>query len=225
MVQSRRTGVGHVPVAARWVPALWALAAMCLTAIAGWVTANDTAPLFRDPVAFFADYVPLNFAGFFSQLGLFCWWTCTLLGGMAWWAARRRGRISRRSRFLICWAITTAWLCFDDLVMFHEVVAATWFGIGEAKVYAVYAALVTSLGWTFRDVLAASDRKLLAASSGAFAFSILADLAQPVLEPALGDTLKTYLEDGAKFLGLVMLATWTTSLSLVELRAAGTTRH
>jgi hypothetical protein len=91
----------------------------------------------------------------------------------------------------------------DDFILLHEEVLPTYFGIPEPLTLAVYASATVLYLWCFRQFHRVMETQLLLAALGFFGVSVVADLVD--VDNGWWGVL---LEDGAKFTGIVVWATY-----------------
>lgn len=154
--------------------------------------------LTRDPNAIFD--MPL-YIGFLSQVGIFLWSAasavCLFSGALL---ASRPGNVVS-SRFLYAAGLLSMLLGLDDAFLLHEQFFP-FIGIPENAVYAIYACLMLSFLYGFREQILITGYPLLAAGLMFFAASVLLDLTQP-------EGIDVFLvEDGAKLVGIMSWMTY-----------------
>ncbi len=148
-----------------------------------------------------------GYVGFLAHITWFLWVVAGTAGMLAAALLWQRDRRDRRIGFFLGTSLLTAWLLFDDFVMFHE-----WFPI-ENALYAMYAVILALLLLRFRAQFVRSGA-LLAVMAGAFwAASIFFDVLQERWQ------IHAYvLEDGSKMIGTAL---WTAFMVWSCLRAVG----
>ena len=132
----------HIDIAGQIAPTLRirlrtarpALVLLMVASIVGALDDIDLAVLTRDLASL--GHVPLYY-GAFSNLGILCWAITAALCCFSGLAVNGAAR-----PFLLGAAALSAFLCMDDLFMFHEGVFWTVFGIPQKVTYAAYMALV-----------------------------------------------------------------------------------
>ena len=153
--------------------------------------------LTRDPAAV-ANVHP--FTGVLSNLGVLLWCSSAaicLFSGVV----LHHTPWTKRCWFLICSALLTLGLLFDDFFLFHEVLAQRYLGLGEKVVYVFLGGVTAAYLLIFRRVILQSEYAVLCLALVFFAISVAIDTLFPRW---LGDWI-FLVEDGAKFLGL---ASW-----------------
>ena len=177
-----------------YVPSFALLAAL---AIASIYKPIPIGVLTRDPAAV-ANVHP--FTGVLSNLGVLLWCSsaaiCLFSGVVLHHTQRTKG-----CWFLICSALLTLCLLFDDLFLFHEFLARRYLGLSEKVVYVFLGGVTAAYLLTFRRVILQSEYTVLCLSLVFFGISVAVD----VLSPAWLGAWLFLVEDGAKFLGL---ASW-----------------
>jgi hypothetical protein len=149
--------------------------------------------------------------GLISNLGVLLWTATAALCLFGAILVFRIERLSAAVVFLAAAGILTGWLALDDLFMLHED-ALPAFGIPEFVTYAVYAgiaALYFLFSW--RQILAFRPA-LMALALALLGTSVLIDVL--VHSPS---ALRVFVEDGAKFLGILAWTSFhlTAALELV----------
>ena len=136
------------------------------------------------------------YVGFFSNLGLMAWGAAVALGGFGWWQLRATAATRPLAAALGSYAALSAFLGFDDMAQFHEVVAPWYLGLPEKYVYVAEALML--LAWLVlnRRVLLRHAPAILLAALAGFGASVGADITDRILE------LPVVLEDGAKLIGI-----------------------
>ncbi|WP_291197659.1 hypothetical protein [Hyphomonas sp.] len=152
-------------------------------------------------------------AGILSQLGLMVWSGAATICFLAAIFLYRAGETG--AGFFFSGGLLTTGLLLDDAFMFHEALAEWYLGIDEKLVY-IGLALVT-LTWlcAYRRLLLAVGPFFLLAALAMFAGSIGIDLMPEDKPPLLhlGDW-RSILEDGAKWVGIVLWLTFQLQASL-----------
>jgi len=158
------------------------------------------------------------FSGAMSNLGVLLWWTAASICLFSAAIVRGRGDAGAFG-FLLSAGALTAYVALDDLFRIHETVAPRYARIPEE---AIYAALGLAAGLhlvVYRRLIRGTDYRLLAA-----ALVLLA--ASTVMDTIFNPWLRTlghwefFLEDGAKWLGIVSWCAYYTSASLQLVGAA-----
>jgi hypothetical protein len=154
--------------------------------------------LTRDPTSV-AKLNPLT--GVLSNLGCLVWGASAAVWLFCATLHRQRNA-TQKFRFALSSGLLSAYLTFDDLFQFHDVLARDYFGIPEN---AVYAALVIAVGFylfVFRGLLLKSDGMLLLFSFALLGWSMSVDAIFERWLLSLGHWL-VFLEDAIKWLGIV----------------------
>lgn len=156
--------------------------------------------LTRDPVATLGGAC---YVGCLSNLGILAWASATAVCFFS--SSLLYG--SPTARFLFTTGAFTLFLLLDDLFLFHEQVFPKTLHVPETLVLLAYIGVALLYGLACRRFLCQGSKLILAAACIFFATSLGLD--------AIGDDWLAgnhyWLEDGAKFLGIV---TWTTFLLL-----------
>ena len=159
------------------------------------VTDVPMSVLTRDPVATF-EAPP--YVGLLSKATMLIWTAaatiCLFTATMT-----RSGQANRG--FLMFAGLFTVTLLLDDLYMVHEVLAPDYLGMPEKAVYLVYAVAASFLLIRYRDVIRATDFRLLVLAFFFLGASVGIDVLDsrgwfPIDNPYL-------LEDGAKITGVI----------------------
>ena len=156
------------------------------------------AEMTRDVTAI-ANINPLS--GMLSNLGIILW--CAT-AAVCFFAAANLRRIPGEEsfRFLLCAALLSTYLLFDDFFQFHETLAQRFLGLDEKLVYlALGIAAATHLIF-FRRVIFRTRFGLLGLALGFLGTSVVMDEVTEALALPLGDW-EYFFEDGAKWLGIV----------------------
>lgn len=142
-----------------------------------------------------------RYVGALSYLGVAAWFTGA---ACALFAASLLETRTDRARYLLALGLLTAWLGFDDLFLVHEGAGRILLGSerGEDIIFGLYAVIGAALLLLHRRVLPTTPVPVLVAAGAFFAASVGVD--RPHLELP-GQFL---LEDGAKFVGIVLWATY-----------------
>lgn len=185
---SRRLLITFVPAAA----------VLLLTAAISLFAHVDPSHLTQD-VAAIANIPPLS--GFLSSLGILAW--CVAGSVASFVAFAGRGRLTRREFwFLLSSALLSAYLLFDDLFQFHEVLAPAFLGLSEKVLYALVALAALAYVAAFRKLILQTDLALLVLALVFLGGTLVIDAAlQEWLLGRLGPW-EYLLEDGAKWLGI-----------------------
>lgn len=155
-------------------------------------------------------------AGFLSTFGILLWWTsasvwlfCALtfshLGAMA------------SSRFAWVSCLISVYLGLDDLFQFHELLAPTYLGWPESRVYLFLAVTLAVYLVVFRSFVFRSGNPLILVAFGLLGCSVVID---GVLEKwlwRLGDWTY-FVEDGFKWSGIVSWTAFALTWPLADLK-------
>jgi len=175
---------------ALYLPSLLIIATVALAAVYMQVPVDN---LTRDPTAI-AELPP--FYGILSNLGILLWCTSAVTCLFVW-VFLRHIPDGQPSTFLLCSGLLTSMLLFDDLFLFHEVLARQYVGLDEIVVYIIYACVLVLYMSVFWRTILHTEYVLLLSAGAFFAISLLLDVT------ALGLGSWGYLvEDGSKFLGI-----------------------
>jgi hypothetical protein len=136
------------------------------------------------------------YTGFFSNLGLMAWGAAAALGGFGWRQLRGLAATRLLAAALGSYAALSAFLGFDDMAQFHEVIVPWHLGLSEKYVY--FAEALMFLAWLVlnRGILLRHAPVILAMALAGFGLSVGADLMDKIWE------LPIVLEDGAKLIGI-----------------------
>ena len=136
------------------------------------------------------------YVGFFSNVGLMAWGAAAALGGFGWWQLRAIAATRPLAIALGSYAALSAFLGFDDMAQFHEVIVPWHLGLSEKYVYVAEALMF--LAWLVlnRRVLLRHAPVVLALALAGFGASVGADLIDKIWE------LPIVFEDGAKLIGI-----------------------
>lgn len=108
----------------------------------------------------------------------------------------------------------TGWLALDDMLMLHDD-ALPVLGIPEKVTYAVYGATLSLYLFVSSSWILANRPMLMAAALGFFGASVAIDLF--IHSPRPG---RVFLEDGAKFLGILAWTGYHLTAALASCTAA-----
>jgi hypothetical protein len=206
VVLDRRTGVSSLAVAAAC-----AVFVFCLTAV-GTVASHHSLGYFtRDPAAI--THQP-GYVGMVTLFGLFGWCTAATALVFSGYLAALRNAVSQRNAFLVG-AAAVVYLMFDDAFQFHDYVYPRIFGGDDRVIEAGYVCVVLVLVYLGRAIIVGTKWHLLVAAGVFFSVSVGLDMAVTT-ERAVG------IEDGAKFLGILLLGAYCFETAVTELAAAVT---
>lgn len=163
--------------------------------------------LMRDPLATLeAD--PL--VGAMSNLGIVVWSAAAGACLLAALALRRRGDDRESASFFLWSGVLTVVLVLDDLYQFHEQIGPVSLHLAQRGIYLVYLAAVVTYLFRFRRRILATDWLILVLAGIAFAVSIGVDLLPETLRDGVLAPVEDLVEDGAKFVGIVLWSTYFT---------------
>lgn len=189
-----------------FVPSISILVALAVVNVRFHVS---MAAMTRD-VAAIANLHPL--AGILSNLGILVWCAAASICAFAAIALRN---ITPRDAFwfLLSSALLSTYLLFDDLFQFHEDLASRYVGVHEDVVFTVLGVVVSAYLITFRRVLCRTNFGMLVLAIGFLGSSVVIDaLLEPWLQRWLGH-VEFFVEDGAKWLGIVSWCSYYASAS------------
>jgi len=171
-------------------------------------------PAFTKDVSAIGGLHPL--CGVLSSLGILLWCVASSASGIG--ALAIKGRVERRRYlFLLCSALLSAYLLFDDLFLVHEDLSRR-VGLHENIVYLILGLGVASYVIYFRKTLLRSRVTLFFGALAFLSASVLADkIAMPSLVKSLGDW-QYLVEDGLKWIGILFWACYyvVTSIEMVR---------
>ncbi len=209
---ARRAGERASTLAA--LAGVWSIGLVIL----GFVQIQSEAPvelLLVDPAL--SSGVPW-YAGLVTSLAAIGWTTATVsaaIGGrVCRWVGRRGATTMLRGA-----ALLFALLTLDDVFGFHAWVIPDALGTTKLAPLSVTGALGLAWLWENRRELLRTRVELLAAAFAGFAVSVGTDL----LVAGQDTGMRVMIEDGAKFLGVLALAAWSTSTTFDLLRSVITT--
>ena len=176
------------------------------------ITGTDLDPVMRDTSA--AAGAPYYY-GYGSTVGVLLWGVAAGASAATLLALRQTAERSVL-RFFTTTLILTLLLGLDDGLLLHEE-ALPARGVPEPLVYAAY--LVAAVAWLAinRRLLLARPSPLLAVAILGFGLSLALDFYERIFSP-LGE--QVLVEDGLKFVGIGMWATYVLVESRDQLRAA-----
>ncbi len=182
----------------------WSFAGIGLLVVA-FQTAVPVEVLLLDPVAVGGGQW---YGGLITSLGILAWTVavcaCLATAFLARLGVRRRAAAAFQRAGLVF-----GFLLLDDLFLLHSGLIPSLTGIPKIGVVAIEGAVVSAWILSALPELRRTRWPVLAASFCAFGVSIAADV---VLASEAGRSL--LIEDGAKFLAVVALATWATLTSI-----------
>jgi hypothetical protein len=199
-----------------WIAAVYAAAIGALTTVAllGFVRGVPIGNLTRDPAN------TLEFPWYFgavSYLGIMMWCATATLCLFTVVLLRGRPGAGERRSFALGAGLLTGLLMLDDLFLFHETVFPYLFHYPEWALYGTYAAIVLSLMRGARTSLRTTPYPVLIAACVLLGSSTISDT---VTNNAADESLKFFVEDGLKFLGVSSWFAYFSSVSLAWVRAA-----
>ncbi len=137
------------------------------------------------------------FIGLLSSIGILFWAATAAIcyfSALILWQQKQHSK----ALFLLAAGLITSLLLLDDLFMLHEVVFPTYLNLGERITYALYAGIVGSFLWGFRQQILGTDFTILLIALGLLGFSVLADRIFSDIGP-----WGYLVEDGPKLFGIV----------------------
>ena len=170
-----------------------ALVLLTAAAVVGVQHHFDLGLLTRDLAA--VGHVPAYY-GAFSSLGILCWAMAAVLCAFTGLTVRGKMR-----SFLLGAAALSAFLCMDDLFMFHEGVFWTLLGIPQKVTYAAYMALVALHIFRCRAVVLEGNWGALVLALGLMGGSAAIDV---IFSYMPREITATFYEDGLKFIGITI---------------------
>ena len=202
-----------------FIPAAGFLAVIGVMAAAGHV---DVRSMTQD-VTSLGRIHPLS--GLLSNLGILLWWSTASICLLS--AAAVRGRdVPDLQSFLLWSGALSAYLALDDLFRIHETLAPRYAGIAERHVYAVLVVAVAAHLLVFWRVILGTEYRLLLLALLLLSSSVAMDTVIERWMRQLGQW-EFFLEDGAKWLGIVSWCAYysTACLQAVGAAAPEMTRH
>ncbi len=200
-----------------WIVVAACCAAAAVVAVLALQTRIPFSDLTRDPLAIMGKKGAPHL-GLLSNLGALVW--CTTAAVCAFSALRLAlGREARRqSVFLFVAAAFTSLLLFDDLFMLHENLRlrVAW---GELALFAVYGGCTLYYGFAFRGVLRQLGFFAPLLAVCLLATSVAVDVSK--LTATTSAVWPWVLEDGSKFVGLVVWAAFHIRAAWILEAAAG----
>ncbi|MEM8539824.1 MAG: hypothetical protein AAGF25_02610, partial [Pseudomonadota bacterium] len=140
--------------------------------------------------------------GFISNLGILLWCgtaAVCFIAGACFYVSNSSSTVTR---FAIMASLLTGWLALDDMFLLHELVLPS-LGLPQVVVIGIYAILVLGyLGLNWRFIMQ-QEWWILAVGSGTLSLSVIVDTVFHSLVPVF-----VYLEDSAKFIGIVSWASF-----------------
>jgi hypothetical protein len=189
------------------IAALTALAVLGVAGI-GWLATNRSFGYFtRDPAEITHQ---ASYMGLVSVFGLFAWAVGATALVCAGYLASLRGALERRNALYLT-AAAAVYLLLDDAFRFHEYVYPHYVHVQEDVPQLVYAVVAVAAVAKARSFFASTNFGLLVISGVFFAISMGLDIA------IHGERLDV-LEDGAKLIGVFVLAVYCLDTALAESR-------
>ena len=170
-----------------------ALVLVMVAGIGGALNRLDLAMLTRDLAAI--GHVP-PYYGAISSLGILCWATTAALCCFTGLAVTGVART-----FLLGAAALSAFLCMDDLFMFHEGVFWPLFGIPQKVTYAAYMAFVALHVFRCRAYVLDGNWGALVLALGLMGSSAAIDV---IFSYMPRERTATFFEDAFKFIGITV---------------------
>ena len=170
-----------------------ALVLLIAIGVGGAIRQFDVAVLTRDLASL--GHVPPYYSAI-SNLGILCWAMTAALccfTGLAVTGAART--------FLLGAAALSAFLCMDDLFMFHEGVFWPLFGIPQKVTYATYMAFVALHIFRCREYVLRGNWGVLVLALGLMGSSAAIDV---IFSYMPREITATFYEDGFKFVGITL---------------------
>lgn len=172
----------------------------------------------RDPAAILAEQKIVSFLGFktnpfigvISNLGLLLWCASASVYLFAFLLKtannkqKQKQKQSDSSLFLLLMGLFSLVLLFDDMLLFHEVIAPKLF-IPEKAIYICYMAITIYLMLKFRKILFTTETIPLYLAFLFFFLSIIIDIF---------NFSSIFLEDGFKLLGIASWASYSVIVAL-----------
>lgn len=146
------------------------------------------------------------YVGMVAALGILAW-AVSVCGCIAASFVSGLGERPRAASAFSGGALLFALLLLDDLFLFHSSLLPHTLGIPKLVVLGAYAGLACAWLVSAQAEILRTRWELLAAAS--FAFSI--SLGVEALWTSADTGIKVIVEDGAKFMGVLALATWSVS--------------
>lgn len=172
-------------------------------------TEHDFQYFSRDPASTL-NASPL--VGVLSQAGVLVTWGAAVASVFAaLFVARARGWDVARP--LLLFGVGAAYLAIDDFFLLHDDIYSHKVGIEQEAVLLVYAAGALGFLWWYRKFFFANEWPLLAGAMGTLAVAFMLDFEEIHHYVIEDDAIKRWVEDGAKLLGLGLLAAYLLRLS------------
>ena len=146
------------------------------------------------------------YVGMVAALGILAW-SVSVCGCVAASFVSQLGGRARAASAFRGGALLFALLLLDDLFLFHSGLLPNTLGVPKLLVLGAYAALAAAWVVTAQAEILRTRWELLGAATVAFAVSLVTE----ALWAAADTGIKVIIEDGAKFMGVLALATWSVS--------------
>ncbi len=197
-----------------FVPSIAILLAVVAVSVLFQVNLGD---MTKD-VATIAGIHPLK--GFLSNLGILLWCATTSICAFAA-VMLSTSKPRERFWFLLCSALLSAYLLFDDFFMFHDFLARRYLGLKERVVVAFLGIAVAVYLIAFRRVILRTDFYVLLLALCFLGTSAFIDV---ILERWLSwlGQWEFLIEDGAKWLGI---ASWCSYYAYTSYQFLASTFH
>jgi hypothetical protein len=170
---------------------------LCVAAAVGAVGGITMDRLTRDVVAI-AGIHPLS--GILSNLGILLWCVTASVCLFVVVTIRRKAPRSH-FHFLLTSALLSGWLLFDDLFLFHEILAKRYLGFSEAIVLFVLEMLIVTYLLVFKNTILKTNYYILIVALVFLGASALADAILGRWLRRLGHW-QFLFEDGMKWMGI-----------------------
>lgn len=167
---------------------------------------------FRDPASYAINNLELDtlFIGLYSQIGSMLWLsgaTITLFSAFIIYLIRQQKVFA-----LVAIGLVGFIMGLDDLLLFHELVIPSIFGISERRILFGYGLIILVVGFLFGRQIWQYDKVFFILAALFFVGSVVVDLRQEMIGEIFTPTIRLVLEDGLKFLGITCF--WTGCLKL-----------
>lgn len=161
------------------------------------------------------------YSGALSNLGILFWWSAAVVCALTYVLFRKFATPDRSGDtgkyFFLYVSVLTALLALDDLLMIHEEVLPRYLGFPELTLYALYGVAVAVLLLRFWSFILRSNLLLLFLTLSFFGLSVLIDLGMLRFLFGVPGDLDSFLEDGAKLLGIASWLYYLVRFSLAQL--------
>lgn len=147
------------------------------------------------------------YVGFVSNLGMVVWVVAATSCLFAAALIAKRGKPSSDTRFLVATGLLTSVAAADDIFLIHERVITPIAGGSEGAYAVLWAALLAAYSAIAGRSLLRNWSPLLVVIATLFLLSVGIDLFAPMTD------MSTFLEDSAKYLGIVVWAVYVVPLS------------